>query len=219
MTKAGKPVLPVCTYQFPYDSPTSFVDLANMITSVGIGADLGGGALLTDDPQLLTAASSILTLEARHDSYLRAGVGGSPFPTAFDTSLPAVFAYNLAQPFIKECPKEAQLPIPMLPKLTLTSPPPSPKLVPVAEGTPLTFQYDVQHVQADSSAKIYIGVINLVTNVTYIEAQNLGGGNVQIPAPKAVGAAFAVLTTQAGLTEDRLANGGALAGPAEVILS
>ena len=33
----GQSPFPSCTYQFPYNSPQSFVGLANMITSVGIG--------------------------------------------------------------------------------------------------------------------------------------------------------------------------------------
>ena len=195
-----------------------------MITSVGIGAYLGGGSLLTDDPTLLTAASSILTVEARHDSYLRAGIGGSPFPTSFDTALTAVFAYNLAQMFIKDCPQ--QLPIPVLPKLTLESPKPPPNLQPpTAAGTELKFSYDPSKffVKVDPQAKLYIGLINMVTNVTYTEVKSCGKGCAKIPVPKgAAGAAFAILTTfspDAALTEDQLSQFGTLAGPAEVILS
>ncbi|KAL8708287.1 MAG: hypothetical protein Q9225_007625, partial [Loekoesia sp. 1 TL-2023] len=61
LSDAGYTPVPPCSYKFPYNDPKSFVGLANMITSVGIGAYLGGGSLLTDDPNLLTAASSILT--------------------------------------------------------------------------------------------------------------------------------------------------------------
>ena len=38
LEKSGYAPVPACSYNFPYNSPTSFVDLANMITSVGIGA-------------------------------------------------------------------------------------------------------------------------------------------------------------------------------------
>lgn len=195
-----------------------------MITSVGIGAYLGGGALLTDDPALLTAASSILTVESRHDSYLRAGVGASPFPTSFDTSLPAVFAYNLAQMFIVECPQP--LPLILLPKLTLESPmPPSNLQPPTPAGTELKFTYDPTKffVTVDPNAPLYIGLINMVTNVTYTEVTSCGTGCATIPVPEgAAGAAFAILTTFSGaaaLTEDQLASFGTLAGPAEVVLS
>ncbi|KAL6713741.1 hypothetical protein ACLMJK_008233 [Lecanora helva] len=221
LEKSGYTPVPTCSYQFPYNSPTSFVDLANMITTVGIGAYLGGGALLTDDPNLLTAASSILTVEARHDSYLRAGVGGSPFPTSFDTSLTAAFAYNLAQMFIVHCPM--QLPIPIFPKLMLQSPMPPPNLQPpTAAGTPLKFTYDPSTFANKTmpDQQLYIGLVNMVTNVTYTPVTSCGANCAQIPVPEgAAGVAFAVLTTSCGDTEDQLSSSGTLAGPAEVVLS
>lgn len=224
LTAAGYSPVPPCTYKFPDNSPTSFVDLANMITSVGIGAYLGGGALLTDDSTLLTAASSILTVEARHDAYLRAGVGASPFPNAFDTALTAVFAYNLAQMFIVSCPQ--QLPITILPKLTLESPmPPSNLQPPAPAGTLLKFSYDPStfFVKVDPNASLYIGLINMVTNITYTEVTSCGTGCATIPLPAGLaGVAFAVLTTfptADALTEDQLSQFGTLAGPAEVVIS
>lgn len=224
LEKAGYTPVPNCTYTFPYNSPTTFVDLANMITSVGIGAYLGGSGLLMDDPMLLTAAASILTVESRHDAYLRAGVGGSPFPTPFDTSLTAVFAYNLAQMFIVSCPQ--QLPITILPKLKLDSPmAPANLQPPTPAGTTLKFSYDPStfFVAVDPAAPLYIGLINSVTNVTYTEVTKCGTGCATIPVPEgAAGAAFAILTTFSGdaaLTEDQLSQFGTLAGPAEIILS
>ena len=196
-----------------------------MITSVGIGAYLGGAQNLTDDPTLLTAASSILTVEARHDSYLRAGVGGSPFPTAFDTALTGVYAYNLAQMFIVSCPM--QLPLAVLPKLTLKSPamPPPNLQPPTPAGTPLQFTYDPStfFVQPAPGAPLYIALINMVTNITYTEVTSCGTNCAQIPVPVgAVGAGFAVLTTFSSaddLNENQLSAFGSLTGPAEVILS
>lgn len=224
LEKAGYTPVPTCSYKFPYNSPTSFVDLANMITSVGIGAYLGGAELLTDDPVLEVASASILTVEARHDAYLRAGVGASPFPTSFDTALTAVFAYNLAQMFIVECPQ--QLPLPILPKLTLESPtPPANLQPPTPAGTLLKFTYDPStfFVKVAPGTPLYIGLINMVTNITYTEVTSCGTGCATIPVPEgAAGAAFAVLTTfptADALTEDQLSSFGTLAGPAEVILS
>lgn len=194
-----------------------------MITSVGIGAYLGSAALLTDDPTLLTAASSIVTVEARHDAYLRAGVRASPFPTAFDTALTAVYAYNLAQMFIVSCPK--QLPLTILPKLTLEAPVPSPIPQSPPTGAELKFIYDPStfFVSFDPNTPLYIGLVNMVTNVTYTKVTSCGMNCAQIPVPEgAAGAAFAVLTTFSGdaaLSEGQLTNFGTLAGPAEIILS
>ncbi len=195
-----------------------------MTNSVGIGAYLGGGALLTDDPILLTAASSILTVESRHDSYFCAGVGASPFPTAFDTASTATFAFNLAQMFIVSCPM--QLPIITLLKLTLKAPTPPPTLQPpTPAGTELQFTYDPTNffTPIKATTPLYIGLINMVTNVTYTEVSSCGDNCAQIPVPEGTaGAAFAVLTTFSGdaaLSEDQLTSFGTLAGPAEVVLS
>ena len=37
----GVATIPPCTYQFPYDDPAGFVDTANQVTTVGIGAYMG----------------------------------------------------------------------------------------------------------------------------------------------------------------------------------
>ncbi|KAI4213076.1 MAG: hypothetical protein LQ351_004230 [Letrouitia transgressa] len=223
LSDAGYDPVPPCTYQFPTSTdPVSFVNTANMITTGGIGAYLGGGALLTDDPPLLTAASSILTVEARHDAYLRTGLGASPFPTAFDTALTAPFIYSLVQMFIVSCPR--QLPITVLPKLTLDSPKPPPNLQPpTPAGTELKFSFDpvTFFVKADPSKPLYIGFINLVTNVTFVETTRSGPGSVTARVPEGLsGVAFAVLSTfSGGLNEDQLTQYGALTRPAEVVLS
>ncbi|KAI4264930.1 MAG: hypothetical protein L6R35_007267 [Caloplaca aegaea] len=222
LSNAGFTPVPPCTYKFPYNDPTSFVGLANMITSVGIGAYLGGDSLLTDDPALVTAAGSIVTVESRHDAYLRAGIGASPFPTNFDTALTAVFAYNLAQMFIVSCPQ--QLPITILPKLSFVAPAPPPNLQPpTPAGTPLRFTFDPASffVDVDPNAPLYIGLLNMVTNVTFVETTSCGHGCVDAPVPEgAAGAAFAVLSTfNGGLNGNQLSEFGTLAGPAEVVLS
>jgi len=215
--------IPNCTYSFPYSDPTSFVDLSNMVTTVGIGAYLGGALSLTDNPNLLTAASSILTTEARHDSYLRAGVGGSPFPTPFDTSLTAVWAYNLALMFVTSCPQ--YLPLIELPKLKLASPmPPADLQPPTPAGTTLTFNWDPStfFVSVDPSAPLYIAMINQNYPVVYEEVTSCGTGcgTVPVPAAPVGGVAFAVLTTfSGGLNSTELTSFGTLAGPAEVVLS
>ncbi|KAI4170934.1 MAG: hypothetical protein LQ343_004592 [Gyalolechia ehrenbergii] len=222
LSNAGYTPVPPCSYKFPYNDPRSFVNLANMITTVGIGAYLGGGSLLTDDPALLTAASSILTVESRHDAYLRTGIGASPFPTSFDTALTAVFAYNLAQMFVVSCPQ--QLPIPILPKLNFVSPAPPPNLQPpTPAGTTLQFTFDPSTflVHVEPSAQLYIGLLNMITNVTFVETTSCGDGCVTAPVPEgAMGVAFAVLSTfNGGLNGNQLSEFGTLAGPAEVVLS
>ncbi|KAL9083103.1 MAG: hypothetical protein Q9159_005977 [Coniocarpon cinnabarinum] len=204
LTEGGQTPLPACTYTFPYSDPVSFVDTANMITTGGIGAYLGGSELLTDSPTLEEAAGSILTVEARHDAYLRAGVGGSPFPTAFDTALTAEWIFSLVQMFIESCPM--QLPgVVQLPKLMATAPAPQPHLMPApAPGTLVEFKWDPSTFfnPVDSNAPLYIAMVNQnVSAPIFQQVQNLdfaaGTGSVPLPA-EVQGIAFAALTTFSG---------------------
>ena len=177
---------------------------------------------LVDDPTLLTDASSILPNEARHDAYLRTGLGASPFPTPFDTALTATYAYNLAQPFVVSCPQG--LPLPVLPKLVLVSPIPPVNLEPpTPAGTTLSFSFDPTtfFVSVDPSANLYIAFINQIAPPVFEQATKVSSTNVTVPVPADIGGvAFAVLTTfSGGLDPIQLTSFGTLAGPAEVVLA
>ncbi|KAI9826421.1 MAG: hypothetical protein M1819_007384 [Sarea resinae] len=215
--------VPTCSYTFTYTDPKTFVSLANMITSVGVGAYLGGSQNLTDNAPLLVEAGSILTTEARHDAYLRAGIGASPFPNSFDTALSAVWAYNLAQMFIVSCPMP--LPLTLLPKLNLTAPTPPLNLQPpTPAGTVLSFAWDPAtfFVPVAPATPLYIALINQdVQTPTFLPVTSTGSGAGTVAVPDGfAGVAFAVLTTfSGGLTENELSAFGTLAGPAEVVLS
>lgn len=68
----------------------------------------------------LTAAGSILTVEARHSSYLRAHLKEAPFPQPFDAPLTLDEVYSLASGFITSCPSSnPPLPVKAFPKLQL----------------------------------------------------------------------------------------------------
>lgn len=189
------------------------------------GAYLGGAPLVADSDMILTAAASILTVESRHDAYLRAGVGGSPFPTPFDTAISALWADTLAQQFVVSCPM--QLPITPTPKLTVTSPAPQPHLMPApAPGTMVEFKWDPStfFVSVDPSTPLYIAMVNQnVEAPIFQQVQNLdfAAGTGSVPLPEGVaGAAFAALTTfSGGLDLTALSQYGTLAGPAEIIVS
>jgi len=212
--------IPDCSYNFPYSNPKEFVELANMITTVGIGAYLGGALSLMDNKKLLTEAASILTVEARHDSFLRAGLLASPFPTSFDTSLTAVWAYNLALMFVESCPM--YLPLIELPQLMVTNPP-APADPAVPPPATLTFNWDPTKffVTVDPNEPLYIAFVNQQMPTVFVEVTSCGVGCGTVPTPGSPlsGAVFAALTTfKASLNETGLTDYGTLAGPAELIL-
>jgi len=104
---------------------------ARVVESVGVAAYLGGATLLTD-PVLLTAAGSILTIEARHQTILNVlSSTGTAIPSAFDMAFTPSEVLAIASPFITG---GCEIPIPANTPLSLTN------TGTVAPGTLLTFK-------------------------------------------------------------------------------
>lgn len=95
--------------------------LANVLEGVGVSAYLGAAASIASK-EYLTDAGSILTVEARHSSYLRASAGEVPFAQPFDNPLDFDEVFTLASAFIVSCPSSnPALPVKAFPSLTSTS--------------------------------------------------------------------------------------------------
>jgi hypothetical protein len=102
---------------------------ARVVENVGVAAYIGGSTLLTD-PQLVAAAASILTIEARHQTILNIINLGDPIPAAFDIALTPSEVLAIAGGFISGC----SLGIPANPALTVTN------TGAITAGTQLTFK-------------------------------------------------------------------------------
>ena len=89
------------TYDFgdAYTDPMAFMMTAAALENTGVSAYDGAGQYITD-PELLTAAGSIVAVEARHASYLNLLTGQIPFPAAFETPLTMDEVLEIAGPFI-----------------------------------------------------------------------------------------------------------------------
>ncbi len=73
-------------YCFPSVDAKSFVTLSSVLEGVGVSAYIGAaGSIVNKD--YLTVAGTILGIEARHASYIRAALGQVPFPNSFETPL------------------------------------------------------------------------------------------------------------------------------------
>lgn len=75
---------------------------ARLVEQVGVGAYLGAASLI-EEPRILTAAASILTIEARHQTILNTLNGGATVPQAFDIPLRPEQVLAIAGGFISGC--------------------------------------------------------------------------------------------------------------------
>ncbi len=105
LTKAlGDKATAACTYDFGVTDVKSFVATSALLEGIGNSAYLGAAQNITN-PAYLTAAGSILTVEARHASWVQSSAQqGDGFGSAFDTPLDFNQTYSLAAPLIKSCP-------------------------------------------------------------------------------------------------------------------
>jgi rubrerythrin len=96
----GEPVAEA-TYDFgdAYTDPMAFMMTAAALENTGVSAYDGAAQFITD-PELLTAAGSIVAVEARHASYLNLLTGEIPFPAPFESPLTMDEVLEIAGPFI-----------------------------------------------------------------------------------------------------------------------
>ncbi|KAJ4492687.1 ferritin-like domain-containing protein [Lentinula edodes] len=137
---------PNSTCSFNFDSAltdvTTMAATARVVENLGVMAYLGAASLLTD-PQLLEAAGSILTVEARHQTILNVLSGtGTAIPSAFDLALTPSEVLAVASPFFSGT---CDLGIPANPTLTVTN------TGSVGQGTSLTFSSTAINSSVDTS--------------------------------------------------------------------
>ena len=139
-----------CTYNFGFNDVASFVATASVLEGVGVSAYLGAAASISNKAYL-TAAGSILTVEARHNAFIRAALAESPFPQPFDTPLDFNEVYTLASAFIVSCPSSnpAFLPLMAFPSLTASGG------MPFATGSKIMLTVDSHGKSWGAPAQVY----------------------------------------------------------------
>lgn len=209
-----------CQYVFPVDSQESFLQLANTITSVGIGAVINlASVLATADPSLVPGPTSILAVEARHDAFFRiAGLRAVPNPAPFDTRISAPWALNLASKFVVpgSCSKAADQTIdfPKFPALDFVVP--GANSVFTGTKKPIIFETEISALPA---AGLFVGWVNQANVPVYTPA-TVKDGKVHSSIPDGLsGVAFAALTAQNTAQDVNALTEKTLAGPAPVQIS
>lgn len=202
---AGYNATAACTYDFGNLTPKSFIETASILEGVGVSAYLGAAALITNK-DYLTAAASILTVEARHSSFMRNAIEESPFPQPFDVPLDFDQVYSLAAPFIKACPaSNPPLPVKAFPALTLVND------CPAIQGR--VAQFTIAKGTTLPAGQLYIAY-PLVTGPLFMPA-TVNNGVVSATVPEAAngpaGQSYAILTTSnMTVTDDNTVAGPAL---------
>jgi hypothetical protein len=154
----GQSPISGCSFDFSsvLTDVNTMANTARLVENVGVGAYLGGATLISD-PQLLDAAATILTVEARHQTVLNILSAASAVPQSFDIALSPSEVLAIAGGFISGC----NLGIPANPSLAITN------TGSVGPGTRLTFS---------SSA------INGSTSGLFCQMM-VGGQSTSIPLP------------------------------------
>lgn len=151
MSGAGVTPVQPCTYAFGATDAASFLATAAVLEAVGVSAYLGAAQFIANKAYL-TAAGSILTVEARHSAYLnqQQAPPKSPFPSPFDVPLDFDEVYSLAVQFIVSCPPDnPTLPVKAFPTLTVVDP-----THPVKEGDKLKLTAS-EDVDAEAACRFY----------------------------------------------------------------
>ncbi|KAK0626843.1 Ferritin/ribonucleotide reductase-like-protein [Immersiella caudata] len=120
IAQAGVQPVQACQYNFGFTDALGMVGTAAVLENVGVSAYLGASTLVAD-PGILTTAATILTVEARHQSFIRAASKIIAVPQAFDTPLSAKQVFSLAAPFIASCPEGSNLILTAFPTLTMAA--------------------------------------------------------------------------------------------------
>ncbi|KAH8646131.1 ferritin-like domain-containing protein [Xylariales sp. PMI_506] len=202
LTAAGAPAVAECTYNFGVTDVKSFVALASVLEGVGVTAYLGAAADIASKGTL-TAAGSILTVEARHSALLRQSVAQNPIAQPFDVPLSLNEVFSLASQFIVSCPStNPALPVKAFPVLSLSS------TAAVRAGDTVTLTTPGTTIVEVNGAQVFAAFIS-VTGPTFVPAVAVNGGfSVQIPQGFA-GQSYAVLT----LGNQAVTDDNTIAGP------
>lgn len=99
ITQLGGQPVAAAEYDFGITDAASFLNTVAAVENIGVSAYDGAGQFL-QSPDLVTAAGSIVAVEARHAAYLNLVTGTSPFPAAVETPMTPDEVLTAAGPFI-----------------------------------------------------------------------------------------------------------------------
>jgi len=159
---------------------------------VGVSAYLGAAASITDKT-VLTAAGSILPVEARHNTFLIGTNEGNPIPAAFDTPLGFNEVFTLASAFIVSCPADnPALPFKAFPPLEV--------------GDPVMGSGETVYIKNAADGTFAVVIAGLQTFPVKV-----AGGQFVFPNdPSIQGEVYLVLSKDGSIADDKIISGPAI---------
>ncbi|KAK7634560.1 ferritin-like domain-containing protein [Phyllosticta citricarpa] len=200
-SSGAEPVQP-CTYQFNFTDPKAMITTARTLEAVGLSAYLGAAPLI-QSRDVLSTATTIATIEARHQTLVRVASGAVPVPASFDTPLGPRAVFSLASSFIQACPQGSNLNIQPFPAIQFAAPAPG-------AGAGASTQQG-NFVKAGDTLSLAAGMPNGGQFCAFSSSggnqfSTLANGNCQVPQ-NLVGEVFVLVTNQ-----QSVADGAVIAG-------
>jgi hypothetical protein len=212
LNQSGNPDVPSCQYDLPSNmTELSFLMMTLKSINLGVFMSMAEAA----DGPVAILLSSIASVDAKHVALLGDYSHRNTSGQSFDTPATPAWAYNFALEYSRPGSCSVQLPLPILPKLTINKKTSGH----VQPGTNVSVEWDAAARFAidQVGSRVFVAWVNQVTQpiFTALTLFDENSGSTRVP-PSLSGTAFAVLATQPKLTTIADLTAATLAGPVVV---
>ncbi|KAJ6192071.1 hypothetical protein J3E72DRAFT_380160 [Bipolaris maydis] len=212
LIQSGNLDIPSCKYELPRNI-TELGFLMVTLKSINLGVFMSMAE--TADRSVAILLSSIASVDAKHLALLSDYTNHNTSAQSFDTPATPAWAYNIALQYSQPGSCSVQLPLPILPRLTINNN----TTAHVQPGTKVSVEWGAGTVYAldQVGKRAFVAWVNQVAQpiFTTLNMFDEESGDTMVPTSLA-GTAFAVLTTQEGLTNIADVTAATLAGPVVV---
>lgn len=212
LRRSGNLDVPSCQYDLPSNvTELSFLMVALKSINLGVFMSMAEAA----DGPVAIMLSSIASVDAKHIALLGDYSHRNASGQSFDTPATPAWAYNFALEYSRPGSCSVELPLPILPKLSINKKTSGY----VRPGTNVSVEWDAaaKYAVAQSGNQVFVAWVNQVAQpvFTALTLFDENSGSASVPTGLS-GTAFAVLTTQQQLTSIADLTAATLAGPVVV---
>ncbi|EMD86762.1 hypothetical protein COCHEDRAFT_1228186 [Bipolaris maydis C5] len=209
LLQSGNIDVPSCQYDLPKNiTELSFLMVTLKSINLGVFMSMAEAA----ERPVAILLSSIASVEAKHIALLSDHTHHNASAQSFDTPATPAWAYNIALQYSQPGSCSVQLPLPILPKLTINNH----TFAHVQPGAKVSVEWGAAAGYAldQVGRRAFVAWVNQVAQpiFTPLDLLNEGVGDTMVPDSLS-GTAFAVLTAQEGLTSIADLTAATLAGP------